>query len=235
MAKTAQATVTVESDSDKQARVDAHVAEKKAKTLQTILTEKNLVNIDNQAASSAVIKKSEDLAIKSTLKSYRELQATAVNWLRHVEKYHDTTVLDTFLARIVAAQISPQKMMEFIIKFAPLNYDMKTKSFKYNPESKKPYDIKGAMEKPWWKTGRPTIPQEWSFEVQFAILMNNAQKHLDKPKPTDKINLALYEKAFKLAKEYEVFKENDSFNDEDEQETSSDDSEEQVVLTQKVA
>lgn len=196
-------------------------ADKKVKISndKLFVTEKQFVALNDAAESAGEIKKIENQGITSTMKAYKLLQSAAVNWLRHVEKYRDTRVLNDLIKRMESAQISPQPMGEFIMKFAPVSYDLKL-GFVLNDS--KPFDIKGAMSKPWWKTGKPQKFIPYDMELAFAGFIKSAMKHLDAPKEGDKVNTVLFEKLFKIANEYELLQENDSLDDEQDDSVSED-------------
>ncbi len=177
------------------------------------VTEKQFVDLSNQAESAAVIKKIENTGITTTIKAYKILQSAAVNWLRHVEKYRDTRVLNDLIKRMESARVSPQPMGEFLMKFAPLDYDLE-KGFLLNDS--KPFDIKGAMSKPWWKTGKAPTFRPYSFEAALSALIHGYEKRQSAPKEGDKFNNSLFERVFRVAADAGVLDEDDSLNENEE-------------------
>lgn len=196
------------------------------------VTEKQFVNLDNAADSAAKIKVIENTGITTTIKAYKILQSAVVNWLRHVEKYRDTRVLNDLIKRMESARISPQPMGEFIMKFAPLGYDLE-KGF-FFLEGDKTFDIQGAMAKPWWKTGRPASFRPYSFEEALASLVHAYEKRQAAPKDGDKFNNPLFERVFRIAADAGVLDADDSL-DEESDNSVSEDTDEPEVHSEKVA
>ncbi len=200
------------------------MAKKETKT--SILTEKSLVDVSNASDSSEVIKKIEDKGITTTRRGYVILQQAAVNWLRHYEKHGNINVVNHFMERVRVAQFNPQKMGEYLMKYAPLGYDISAKAFFRLENSNKTFDIAGAMANPWWKTGKPQQFTPFNFEKALAQLMARAKKRKDEDKEGDVFNQSLYDKVFRIASEYDLFDDDDSLNgDEPEVSTSEDESE----------
>ena len=223
---------------------DSHKSAVKAEVLaddaKNALTESDFVDLNNAKDSGKAILALEIQGVTTTKTAYRILQSAAVNWLRHVEKFRDTRVLDTFMERLLQAEIAPRKMLMFLIKYSSkteiknLSYDAKKGAFSILSIAEvtaNPFDIKSASLKPWFKMGAKADLSDWNLTVAFGIFMASVDNHMNDKK--DKIvDTGLLASVRKVAKEYGVQREKDSLNTETD---DSDDESEAEVKGQKVA
>jgi hypothetical protein len=150
--------------------------------------------VEGAAASVATFKRSLKLFVNNQKLTMKHARAASEQAIVHFEKYGDLTPCQQFHDAIDANFGRPVAFLKWLDKHAPVTMEKK-KLKKDKSADAKPFDIKGALSKPYWEALKNTEQIAFSGDDVVSFLKGIKKFRTSKYEPADEAATKQLERA----------------------------------------